>query len=121
MGGQSALRKSLALIFPKLYAITQDQHITVQKVFANGLASLSFRGALFGIKLSGWNELNGKYERVTLNEDEDTLVWLLSTSNTFSVKSFYTAIQSAGPVPYKFLWKVNIPLRVKTFLLLILK
>ena len=58
---------------------------------------------------------------VSLTEDEDKLVWLLSSSRQFSVKSFYLAMQSMERVPYKFWWKIKIPLRIKTFIWLILK
>jgi hypothetical protein len=44
------------------------------------------------------------------------LVWLLSSSKQFSVKSFYLAMQDYVSVPYNFMWKFKIPLRVKTFL-----
>jgi hypothetical protein len=37
------------------------------------------------------------------------------------VKSMYRALQNYGVVPYKFMWKIKIPMRVKTFIWLILK
>jgi hypothetical protein len=52
---------------------------------------------------------------------QDTLCWLLTKSGQFTVKYFYLASQNFGAVPHKFLWKVKIPLRIKTFIWLVLK
>jgi hypothetical protein len=60
-------------------------------------------------------------ERVNLNNEPDRLIWKLTNSGAFSVKSFYLAMQFNEVVPYKFMWKVKIPLRIKTFLWLMLK
>jgi hypothetical protein len=53
--------------------------------------------------------------------EEDKLIWLLSSSKLFSVKYFYVAMQNYGAVPFNFMWKMEIPVRVKTFMWLILK
>ena len=50
-----------------------------------------------------------------------SLKWKLTHTGEFSVKSFYSLMQSGRVVPYRFLWKVKIPLRVRTFLWLVLK
>jgi hypothetical protein len=93
----------------------------VGKVFELGIDGLRFRRALVGEKLVLWEKLKTLCRNVTLRSDEDDkLVWTLSPSGIFSVKSFYTAMQSCGSVPYKFMWRVKLPLRVKTFLWLLL-
>ena len=46
---------------------------------------------------------------------------LILFKKNFLVKSFYSAMQAVGKVPYRFMWKVRIPLRIKTFLWLVLK
>jgi hypothetical protein len=60
-------------------------------------------------------------EGVILNNEPDKLVWKLTNTGEFSVKSLYLAMQCNEVVPYKFMWKVKIPLRIKTFLWLMLK
>jgi hypothetical protein len=113
---------SLAKAFPRLYSISLNLNITVATVFNMGMANLRFRRALVGEKLALWNELKEICSNVTLDpSQDDKLVWTLSKSGVFSVKSFYLAMQSCGVVPYKFLWQVKIPLRVKTFLWMVLK
>jgi hypothetical protein len=69
-----------------------------------------------------WDALRNLCRNVVLNDnDEDRLIWTLSPSRVFSFRSFYLAMQSCGSVPYKFLWKVKLPLRIKAFMWLVLK
>jgi hypothetical protein len=83
----------LANMFPRLYSISLDQHITVHQVFAAGISNLRFRRAIVGEKLVHWDNLKALCMNVTLNDNEDdALVWTLSTSGKFSVKSFYLAM-----------------------------
>jgi hypothetical protein len=84
---------SLANTFPRLYSISLDQHITVHQVFAAGISNLRFRRAIVGEKLVHWDNLKALCMNITLNDNEDdALVWTLSTSGKFSVKSFYLAM-----------------------------
>ena len=66
-----------------------------------------------GVKLEEWRNLLNICANVTIGEGEDKLIWLLSASRKFSVKSFYAAMQTMESVPYNFWWKVKIPLRIK--------
>jgi hypothetical protein len=115
------LDTSLAAAFPRLYAVSMNLDIKVQIFFANGVSSLAYRRALVRMKLEEWNKLISLCGRVVLNEGQYTLVWLLTSLGQFSVKSFYSAMQSTGSVSFKFLWKIKNPLRIKTFLWLVLK
>jgi hypothetical protein len=93
----------------------------VWKAFDNGIGNLRFRRAMVGEKRSMWTNLNKLCGHVTFSEERDTLSWLLTESGQFSTKSFYLALQNFGDVPQKFLWKTKIPLRIKTFIWLVLK
>jgi hypothetical protein len=80
---------SLAKAFPRLYSISLNLNITVATVFNMGVANLRFRRALVGEKLAMWNELKEICSNVTLDpSQDDKLVWTLSKSGVFSVKSF---------------------------------
>ena len=68
-----------------------------------------------------WTQLMRSLVGVTLRDEAYRLRWNVTSSGHFSVKSFYLAMQLSNLVPYKFLWKVKIPLRVKTFLWLVLR
>ena len=43
--------------FPRLYAISNNQNITVKDAFAVGLNSLSFRRALTRVKMEEWKQM----------------------------------------------------------------
>ena len=101
--------------------MSNDQNILVSIVFESGVHSLSFRRNLITHKLVEWRRLVSVCSDVRLSEVEDKLVRLLSASRQFSVKSFYLAMQSMESVPYKFRWKIKIPLRIKTVIWLIIK
>jgi hypothetical protein len=68
-----------------------------------------------------WGEIEKLLGRVNLSNDPDTLIFKLTNSVAFLVKSLYLAMQFNDVVPYRFMWKVKIPLRIKTFLWLMLK
>lgn len=68
-----------------------------------------------------WSKLLDTCAPVTLPESEDKLSWILDKSGVYSVKSIYSAMQVGCKVPYKFLWKVKIPPRIRTFIWLVLR
>jgi hypothetical protein len=107
--------------FPRLFAISLTPNITVTKASDEGLGNMAFRRALVGAKQGMWADLRKLCEAVTFSEGQDMLCWLLTEFGQFTVKSFYLALQNFGAVPHKFLWKVKIPLRIKTFIWLVLK
>ena len=112
---------SLASMFPRLFSISTNKEITVREVLEQGIVSLHFRRAMVGELHTQWVQLVQMLDGMTLRDEPDKLRWTLTSSGNFSVKSFYLAMQLSNTVPYKFLWKVKIPLRVKTFLWLVLK
>ena len=112
---------SFAKKIPMLYSVSINKEITVKEVIEGGEESLRFRRALVGNLHMQWTQLMQSLVGVTLRDEADRLRWNLTSSGNFSVKSFYLAMQLSNLVPYKFLWKVQIPLRVKIFLWLVLK
>jgi hypothetical protein len=82
---------------------------------------MKFRRAMIGVRMELWTKLKDLCGQMTFSETQDKLSWLLTESGQFSTKSFYLALQNFGAVPYKFLWKVKIPLRIKTFIWLVLR
>jgi hypothetical protein len=107
--------------FPRLFLVSMNRNVTVQKVFDAGVEGFRFRRAIVWGLREQWYELKRLLERVNLNNEPDKLIWKLTNSRNFSVKSLYLAMQCNEVVPYKFMWKFKIPLRIKTFLWLMLK
>jgi hypothetical protein len=88
----------------------------VREVFETGVHALRFRRAMVGGLRDLWMQMQECLRGIELRNEPDTLVWNLTESGTFSVKFFYSAMEFNRVVPYKFMWKAKIPLRVKTFL-----
>jgi hypothetical protein len=112
---------NLSTSFPRLFAISSDPKITVRKAYDEGLDNMKFRHAMVGVRMELWIKLKDLCGQITFSETQDRLSWLLTESGQFSTKSFYLALQNFNAVPYKFLWKVKIPLRIKTFIWLVLR
>jgi hypothetical protein len=111
----------LSETFPNLYLVSLDQNITVKEVSLMGVRGLRFRRAHVGVRREQWMGLCNLCANIVLSNEPDRLSWKLTGTGVFTVKSMYQALQNYGVVPYKFMWKIKIPMRVKTFLWLILK
>lgn len=108
--------------FPILYNISMNKYTLVAKVVLEGLDSLRFRRTLVNKKLEEWSKLKCLCKNVKLTKDKNTLIWRLTKSGVFSVKSFYRALMIQGSgFPFKRIWKFKIPPRVTVFLWLLLK
>ena len=69
-----------------------------------------------------WNELLDMSSQVTLSEEAHKVKWLLTKSGSFSVKSLYHyLIARVVAFPFKLLWRLRIPLKVKAFIWLVIK
>lgn len=89
--------------YARLYNHTFSKHISIAKAFEKGFSNIRFRRLLCGQSLVMWKKLLEDCSRVVLSEDCDRLVWLLSPSGVFSVKSFYNALRVQSiAFPYHF-------------------
>lgn len=115
---------SLALAYPNLFSIVQNDKLTVFQALDNNCAKLVFRRRLVGIYLLEWNQLKEKLDNFHLDPSEcDILLWRWSAKNTFSVHSLYTWLEFGGVknLDFQSIWHSNIPLKIKIFLWLIQK
>jgi hypothetical protein len=92
-----------------------NQKVSVREVFEIGVHALRFRRAMVGDLRELWMQMQESLRGIELRNESDTLGWTLTESGVYSVKSFYSAMQFSRVVPYKFMWKAKIPLRVKLF------
>ena len=114
--------ESLKDIFPRLYNISHSKNITVSKVFSEGWNTLKFRRNLWGELAILWYRLQELCAHVRLMEVEDRCVWTLMKSGIFSVRSLYNALKKTQvKVPYRKIWFVKTPLKIKIFLWLVFK
>ena len=113
--------KYLSKTFSRLFDTSLNKKISVKTAVEMGFTNLKFRRALVGVIQEQWVQMRDMLAGVILTERPDRLIRKIINSGNFSVKSFYTAMQTSRIVPYKFLWKVKLPLKIKTFIWLVLK
>ncbi|WVZ96321.1 hypothetical protein U9M48_041976 [Paspalum notatum var. saurae] len=103
-------------VYPNLFNIVRKKHATVADVFRSSPLNISFRRALVGNKLQEWHNLVANLMFVNLEEGNDTFVWGLNKSDSFSVKSMYNSLINNGIVVSQEIWHLRIPLKITIFL-----
>uniref|UniRef100_M8C7Z5 Reverse transcriptase zinc-binding domain-containing protein n=1 Tax=Aegilops tauschii TaxID=37682 RepID=M8C7Z5_AEGTA len=97
---------------------------TNQKPEANGKAliplasqgwNLAFRRSLSPVEFEDWQRLTALFP--TLSTVRDSVLWPLSASGRFSVKSLYSKLVGGTPTSrFSQVWKARIPPKIKIFL-----
>jgi hypothetical protein len=110
-----------AVKYKNLYDICECRGITVHEALLERWSNLKFRRTLTDNVLQMWESLIAECAVVVLSDENDTVKWKLDPKG-FSVRSMYRALKwrSFG-FPFKFLWKVKVPAKVKVFLWLVVK
>ena len=100
----------------ELYRIARNKNQTVADVLSTCPLNISLRRALVGGKLSMWTDLVSLVVGVNMVEEEDRWEWKVGKHHVFSVKSMYRDIVQAGTLPDNcVLWKLRVPLRLRSF------
>jgi hypothetical protein len=90
-------------------------------VISSNFQGLNFRRHLVGENAVMFENLKRMCSDIHLSQEIDRVNWSLD-KNGFSTKSLYNRISCEGvKVPYRFLWKIKIPHKIKIFLWLIIK
>jgi hypothetical protein len=124
--------KPLKVQYPNLYNIVRDPHANVSKIMATIPLNISFRRALVDNKLRDWLSLVAQISHVELTDDSDYFKWSLNReltddsdyfkwslnrSDLYTVRSLYHhLIDTQPPFHHRKIWKMRIPLKIKTFL-----
>jgi hypothetical protein len=111
----------LAILFWPLYVINEQHGKTVREVWNGEELQLSFRRGVSEKIMGMWEELKAAVQSITLNNEEDQILWTYSSSGKYSVRSLYAIVNHRGVVPIFIhaVWKLNIPPRVQFFLWLL--
>ena len=105
---------TLAVAYPTLFSYCADPEISIFELSAQGWV-LDFRRSLSPVELEDWHRLIACFP--LLSEEEDSVVWPLSSSGRFSVKSAYSKLIPGGhSVKFKDIWSARIPPKIKIFL-----
>jgi hypothetical protein len=107
----------LASQYPSLYNIVRRKNALVAEVLTNRPLNLEFRRSLTGNKWDAWIDLVQRLMFISLSDEKDALVWRLTTSGSFSVKSMYADYMNGHTIFLrKYIWKLKIPLKVRIFM-----
>jgi hypothetical protein len=87
---------SLAIIFWPLYVINEQQGKTIKEVRDGEELKLSFRRTISNRLMLLWDELSAIGESITLNNEEDQILWSYNSNVKFSVQSLYAIINHRG-------------------------
>ena len=82
-------RQALSHQYPTLFNIAREKQVSVATILSSNPMNISFRRNLSPDKWELWLQLVQRLMEVNLNEEQDTFVWSLTQSGTFSVKSMY--------------------------------
>ncbi|RVX22450.1 putative ribonuclease H protein [Vitis vinifera] len=107
--------------FADLYRVISVKNLTVSNVLGNSLPlswNFNFRRNLTDSKIDLLQRLMSSLNSVLLSpSSSDSRAWSLSSSGSFSVKSFFSALSKVpNPLmflPAKFLWSSKVPSKVK--------
>ncbi|KAK1645894.1 hypothetical protein QYE76_063699 [Lolium multiflorum] len=109
-------RGPLLEAFPLLYAICDNQEITVADAFLQDSLQVRFRRSLDPEGLRQWVELQHTLVAVNLTEGQDQISWHLEQSGSYSVKSMYSMLSRGTSIAhFKDMWEAPVPLKIKIF------
>ena len=104
----------LSVTFPTLFSYCSDPNISIAKLASQGW-NLAFRRSLSPVEFEDWQRLTALFP--TLSTVRDSVLWPLSASGHFSVKSLYSKLVGGTPTNrFSQIWKARIPPKIKIFL-----
>ena len=103
--------------YPSLYNFVQRKDVSVHDVLSQAPLNLGFRRALTGNNWNHWLHLCQRLMTIQLSDEPDKLVWKLTESGIFTMKSMYVDLMNGHTIFLrKYLWKLKIPLKIIFFL-----
>ncbi|KAL6346450.1 hypothetical protein AAG906_033246 [Vitis piasezkii] len=113
--------QTLCAQFAELYRVSSVRNLTVSNVLGNSFPlswNFNFRRNLTDSEIDLLQRLMSSLHSVLLSpSSSDSRAWSLSSSGSFSVKSFFNALsKDSNPLmflPAKFLWSSKVPSKVK--------
>ena len=113
----------MCLQFPSLYRVVIIKNLFISAIFGNASSfpwDLNFHRNLNDLEIEDLERLILFLPCVDLSPFVlDVRVWSLSSSNSFSTKSFYLDLSNTfDPIPFylvEFFWKSKVPTKVKVF------
>jgi hypothetical protein len=89
----------------------------VESVLSTMLLNISFHRFLTDNNRLLWNDLVGRVMHVGLNDQKDVFTWNLHQNGQYFVHCMYLTLISNGVAHMnKQLWRLKVPLKIKTFM-----
>ena len=89
----------------------------VADALANSLVHIEFKRNLTGNKWNAWLHMLQRLMAHPLTNEEDSFVWKLTSTGSFTVKSLYEELLNGHTVNLrKQIWKLKVPLKIKIFM-----
>nr|XP_051208064.1 uncharacterized protein LOC127323999 [Lolium perenne] len=102
--------------FPMLFAICDNQDISVAEALQHHSLQVRFRRSLDQEGARYWGELQGMLAHVSLGTSQDKVSWHLDQHGSFTVKSMYAQLSQGTTVAHsKDMWEARLPLKIKIF------
>jgi hypothetical protein len=115
---------SLAIQLWNLYAIVNEKNKTVHDLWDGNTLKCTFRRRVGPSMFRDWEDILQLASTITLNDEQDELIWTFSSNGIYSSQSLYKIINFRGgvqPVHTPAVWKLKIPPRIHFFLWLFTK
>nr|AAM01129.1 Hypothetical protein with similarity to putative retroelement [Oryza sativa Japonica Group] len=96
---------SLKIRFPSLFAICNQQEVTVYQIASEGTDCLSFRRSFGPAEITEWEELKKVIDNLETSPVPDTLLWGLATNKKYTTKSMYRTLTFRGIREWKKLFR----------------
>ncbi|RVW60989.1 putative ribonuclease H protein [Vitis vinifera] len=113
--------------YPRLFRVVMDKNIPISSIFGSSRPSswnFNFRRNLTDSEIEDLKCLMHSLDCMNLSTSaSNARSWSLCSSSLFTVKSFFTALSqmpdSSPFFPTKFVWKSQVPFKVKAFVWLV--
>lgn len=113
---------SLKIRFPSLFAICNQQEVTVYQIASEGTDCLSFRRSFGPAEITEWEELKKVIDNLETSPVPDTLLWGLATNKKYTTKSMYRTLTFRGIREVNTeMWKSPCTMKIKHFLWLAIR
>lgn len=109
--------RPLNVVFPNLYALAVRPGLSVGEALSASPPLVPFVRELTQVEADSWAEVCTMVGDTHLSAGQDEVSWALASSGRFSVKSLYEKLTEGQVMaPYKDIWQVRVPLKIKVFL-----
>ncbi|RVW77759.1 putative ribonuclease H protein [Vitis vinifera] len=113
--------------YPRLFRVVMDKNIPISSILGSSRPfswNFNFRRNLTDSEIEDLERLMHSLDCMNLSTSaSDARSWSLCSSGLFTVKSFFTALSqmpdSSPFFPTKFVWKSQVPFKVKAFIWLV--